>query len=76
MVDRWYGREEELRREAPALRPEFMAAIANGDADEAGINIGEVIGLMHKVRPAAEIVSDTMTEAERLLQSRAPAFLA
>jgi nitronate monooxygenase len=75
-LNRWRGREAEHRREADALRPAFLAAVANGDAEEAGINIGEVIGLMHGVRPAANIVADMVTEAEALLRHRAAALMA
>lgn len=70
-LERWHGREAELRRQADALRPGFMAAVAAGDADEAGINIGEAIGLMDSVRPAAAIVADVVAMAETLLRKRA-----
>jgi nitronate monooxygenase len=70
LVERWYGREDEHRKQAEALRPDFLAALAAGNADEAGINIGEAIGLMDRVEPAAKIVSDVVNEAEKLLRDR------
>ena len=76
LVERWQGREAEHRAQAEALRPAFMAAIANGDAEEAGINVGEVIGLMDSVKPAAEIVAEVVDGAEHALRDRARAFLA
>ena len=70
LIERWYGREDEHRKQAEALRPEFLAALAAGNADEAGINIGEAIGLMNRVEPAAKIVTDVVNEAEKLLNDR------
>jgi len=74
-LERWHGREAEHRQQAEALRPDFLAAVAAGDADEAGINIGEAIGLMDSVRPAGAIVADVVAEAELLLRDRAAQFV-
>eukprot|EP01035_Chromulina_nebulosa_P036088 gene36088-48574_t len=61
---------------AAALREAFFAANLEGRSEEAGINIGEAIGVMHDVRPAAEIMQAVMATAERLLRVRAGEFLA
>jgi len=71
LVERWYGREDEHRKQAEGLRQDFFAALAAGNADEAGINVGEAIGLMDRVQPAAKIVVDIANEAETLLRDRA-----
>lgn len=76
LVERWYGREDEHRKQAEALRPDFLAAQAAGNADEAGINVGEAIGLMNRVEPAAKIVADVTNEAENLLRNRAAQLIA
>ena len=71
LVERWYGREDEHRKQAEGLRPDYFEALAVGNAEEAGINVGEVIGLMDRVEPAAKIVADVVNQAEHLLHDRA-----
>ncbi len=71
LVERWYGREDEHRKQADGLRQEFFAALAAGNADEAGINVGKAIGLMNRVEPAARIVANVVDEAEKLIRDRA-----
>ena len=70
LVERWYGREDEHRKQAEGLRNDFFAALATGNADEAGINVGEAIGLMNCVEPAAKIVAGVADQAENLLRDR------
>lgn len=67
-VERWTGHEAEHRAQSEALRPAFMAALMEGRSEETGINIGEAIGLVREVRPAAEIVRDVVAETERHLR--------
>jgi nitronate monooxygenase len=71
LTERWYGREAEHREQAEGLRQDYFAALAGGDANEGGINVGEAIGLMDRVLPATSIVADIATEAEMLLRGRA-----
>jgi len=72
-IARWHGHETEHRAVA---RPEYLAAVAEGRTDEVGVFIGEAIGLMHDVIPAAEIVVRIGEEAEALLRGRAACMLA
>jgi nitronate monooxygenase len=44
----------------------FEAAVAAKDFDAAAILIGESIGLIDEVRPAADIVADMASHAERI----------
>lgn len=73
-TDRWHGNEAEHRRQAPALRDAYFAGLANGDTDNTGIFVGEVIGIMDRVMPAAEIVQGMVTQAEDLLRQRGPSL--
>jgi nitronate monooxygenase len=70
-VTRWQGREAEHRAVAEAARPDYLAAVAEGRTEESGVFVGEAIGLMRDVSPAAEILARMTKEAEALLRGRA-----
>lgn len=74
-VQRWHGREAEQRAQAASARASYLAAIAEGRTDEAGIFVGEAIGLIHDIRPAVAIMEDVVRQAESLLRERAPSLL-
>jgi len=76
LVERWDDKEDEHRRQAPALRSDFFTAISEGRADEAGINVGEAIGLMDEVLPAATIVHHVAAKAEALISAGAKTLIA
>ena len=67
---RWHGREAEHRAVAEAARPGYLAAVAEGRTEESGVFVGEAIGLMRDVSPAAEILTRMTKEAEALLRGR------
>jgi len=73
-VQRWHGRAAEQRAEAASSRSAYLAAIEEGRTDEAGIFIGEAIGLIHDIRPAAAIMENVVGQAESLLCERAPSL--
>jgi len=75
-VAHWHGREAEHRVVAEAARPDYLAAVAEGRTEESGVFIGEAIGLMRDVSPAAEILTRVTKEAEALLRGRAAALVA
>ena len=68
-VEDWIEREHELAQPDTQAREfkRYTAARDAGDADNAGIFIGEAAGLINDVRPAAEIVARIVEEAERAL---------
>ncbi len=70
---RWHGHEADLQEaETNAVeRERFWAGFRDGDLECAGLFIGEAVGLVDNVRPAAEIVGELVTEAESLLASAA-----
>ena len=74
-VERWHGKEQEFRLQAPKQRAGYLAARVEGRSDEVGVYVGEVIGLMDEVRPAAAIVLEVVAGAERLLRNHAMRLL-
>ena len=66
-VDGWHGNEAELVGALPDVVSTFEAAVAAEDFEAAAILIGESIGLIHAVRPAADIVTEMAAEASRIL---------
>ncbi len=75
-VRRWDGRQHEQRAQAEESRASYLAAGGEGRSEEVGVFVGEAIGLIAAVRPAAAILDDLITQAEGLLRARAPCFVA
>jgi nitronate monooxygenase len=67
-VDSWHGNEAALLASLPDAVNTFEAAVAAEDFEAAAILIGESIGLIDAVRPAADIVADMATHAERIFK--------
>jgi NADH:quinone reductase (non-electrogenic) len=68
-VTTWHERDSELA--VPDVQAREFKRYADardaGDADNTGIFVGEAAGLINEVRPAGEIVSRIVEEAERAL---------
>jgi nitronate monooxygenase len=64
---RWTGREAELATDAEAI-DEFRRSKASENYDVAHIYAGQSVGLLDRVRPAAEIVATIASSAEALLR--------
>ena len=73
----WHGREVEL--DQPELRERemnrYVSAMQNGDPVNTGVWVGEATGLIHDVRPAADLLLSMVGEAERLLGVTARSFV-
>ena len=67
-VERWHGREDSLKGELVDVIPGYVAAASAGDADECAVIVGEAVGLIGAVRPAAEIIQEMVAGAEELLR--------
>lgn len=63
-IEAWHGREEQLKLEQPERFADFEAAHASGDYDTANVTVGEAIGLIHDLPPAAELVERIAHEAQ------------
>jgi nitronate monooxygenase len=70
-TDRWHGREDALQQALDTEAPSFQAAMAAGDATHASPIVGEAVGLLRSVEPAAAILERIVAEAEGLLTSAA-----
>ena len=70
-VARWHGNEAAHHAIADAERPGYMAAMAAGRTEEVGVFVGEAIGLMDRVEPAADVVARIAASAADLLRGRA-----
>ncbi|ORB52633.1 NAD(P)H-dependent flavin oxidoreductase [Mycobacterium persicum] len=67
LTARWHGREAELSARLPDVLNEFERATAAEDFDVITVLVGEAIGLIHDVRPVAEIVQHMVGTAARIL---------
>ena len=66
-TDKWHDDIDGLRAVAEREAKEWRAAWVAGDTRTANTFVGEVTGLFDSTKPAADIVSDIMTEAETSL---------
>ena len=74
-IDRWAGREWDLRARQPEAFAELQKASAAGDSDNAALLIGQDAGLIHDIPAAGEIVERMVSEAEALLKDRLPKLI-
>lgn len=75
-VQQWHGREREIEADIEAAHARFWSAFRAGDADNAGVLMGEVSGLIHDAPPAAQIIERMVAQACRLLGGGAQQVLA
>jgi nitronate monooxygenase len=68
-INNWHGREK-LLAETPTNAVEnelYWKAFHAGDPENAGVLVGEDVGLIRDIRPAGVIVEDMIAQAHRLL---------
>ena len=70
-LDSWHGNQAQLWASLPEAIEAFEKAVAAEDFDAAAILVGEAVGLIHDVRPAADIVRDMVRDATEILDRRA-----
>jgi nitronate monooxygenase len=75
-VDDWTGREDELPDSRAELGAAYNAARETFDHELMDIYMGEGVGAITQVRPAADVLHDICDEAERILRERASGMLA
>ena len=66
-VERWIGREWDLRRHQAEAFARIQSARKDGDVDEVPLSYGQDAGLIHDILPAGEIVRRIAEEAETIL---------
>lgn len=69
-IRRWHGRESELATVADQEAAKYRAAWIDGDPEKSNTFVGEVVGLIRSIEPAADIIERLVREAEELLQSK------
>lgn len=66
-VTAWHGRERELEKSIDVEFERFWDAFRAGDADNSGVLMGEVSGIIQDALPAAEIIKKMIAQASALL---------
>lgn len=66
-VRKWHGRERELEKSFEIEQQQFWNSFRAGDADNSGVLMGEVSGIIHDAPPAAQIVDEMIAQACQLL---------
>jgi len=69
-IERWSGREWELRQNQAEVLAGVLAARKVGDIDEAPLSYGQDAGLIDAILPAGDIVRQIAREAEKILSER------
>lgn len=73
LIRKWQGREDELKQRQEEAASAYEKAAAAGDSDNYGVIVGENVGLIRSVEPAATILEGMVADAEALLKG-APRF--
>jgi NAD(P)H-dependent flavin oxidoreductase YrpB (nitropropane dioxygenase family) len=74
-IERWAGREWELRARQPEAWAAVLRAREAGDPDNAVLYFGQDAGLIHDIPPAGALVERIVAEAEALLKDRLPTLV-
>jgi len=69
-VERWAGREWELRQRRDQLGPALNEARRRDDTEEYTLGTGQTAGLITNLKPAADIVREIVDEAESIITTR------
>jgi nitronate monooxygenase len=69
-VERWAGREWELRQLQREIGPQTMAARQRDETEAYALFMGQTMGLVEEVKPAGEIVREIVAEAEAIITDR------
>lgn len=66
-LDTWHGNQDRLAASLPEVVADYEKAVAAEDFETAAILVGEGVGLVRQVRPAADIMADMVEQAGRIL---------
>jgi len=75
-IERWAGREWELRQFRNEVGPKLAAARQRDDVEEYALQAGQTCGLINQIKPAGEIVREIVEQAEAIISRRLPGFVA
>ena len=71
-AEQWGAKPEDLAEHAAELVPAIIGDILSGGGQDYVPFAGQSVGLIHEIRPARDIVSQTVAEAEQILRSFMP----
>jgi NAD(P)H-dependent flavin oxidoreductase YrpB (nitropropane dioxygenase family) len=74
-IERWAGRDWDLRRDRAEAWAKLNAARQSGDVDEGPLSMGQDAGLIHDIPPAGEIVARIVREAEEIVGRKLPRLI-
>ena len=74
-IERYIGREDEVRRCRTEIIAGLRQARESGDVENGSLLIGQDAGLISSIEPAARVVERLVSEAESLLAQRAAEVL-
>ena len=63
----WEGRLDALRASPEAARADYDAGVKAGDFSRAHATVGEAVGLIHDLPPAADVIARMTADATRFL---------
>jgi nitronate monooxygenase len=66
-LESWHGNQDKLSASLPEAVAVYEKAVAAEDFDVAAMLVGEAVGRIREVRPAADIVADMARDAARIL---------
>lgn len=69
-VERWAGREWELRQQRDQAGPALIDARRRDDTEEYTLGTGQTAGLIPSLKPAAEVVTEMVEHAESIITAR------
>ena len=75
-VERWAGREWQLRQLRNEVGPRIAAARQGNETDEYALQLGQTAGLIDAIKPAGEIVREIVDQAEAIVRERLGALVA
>jgi NAD(P)H-dependent flavin oxidoreductase YrpB (nitropropane dioxygenase family) len=70
LMERWIGREWEVRQHRVAIAARMAEARREGDVEEFHLAMGQTAGLIDDIAPAATIVERIVREAEDIIRER------
>jgi len=71
-VRAWHGNEAQLLQRLPEMVSTFQKALETEDFDVVTVLVGEAIGRIRAVRPAADIIGEMVHDAARILNRATP----
>jgi NAD(P)H-dependent flavin oxidoreductase YrpB (nitropropane dioxygenase family) len=75
-VERWAGREWEVRLRRGEIARQLRTARERDDPEESNLQMGQAAGLITEITPAGDIIREIVAEAGRIIRSRLPSLLA